>query len=60
VLNGIAIALAWPDTYCKKAGAWYDTPAEWLRISKNNYYKVGHAALVLIEKSSGNCNYFDL
>ena len=59
MLNGIAIALAWPDTYCKKAGAWYDTPAEWLKISNGNYYKVGHAALVLIEKTTGLCHYFD-
>lgn len=28
-------------------------------FSKNNYYKVGHAAIVLVEYSTGNCFYFD-
>jgi len=57
--NGIAIALAWPDTLCKQAGAWYDKPLSRLGINKNNYYKVGHAAIVLIENETGDCHYFD-
>lgn len=57
--SGIAIALAWPETLCKKAGAWYDVPLKWLRINKSNYYKVGHAAIVLINKETGDCHYFD-
>jgi hypothetical protein len=57
--TGIAIALAWPETICKQAGAWYDGLMELLGISKNNYYKVGHAALVLIDVKSGTCHYFD-
>lgn len=57
--NGIAIALSWPETLCKQAGSWYDRPLKWLGINKGNYYKVGHAAIVLIEKSSGICHYFD-
>lgn len=57
--NGIAIALAWPETLCKQAGAWYDVPLKWLGININRYYKVGHAAIVLIENKTGNCHYFD-
>ena len=57
--NGIAIALAWPETLCKQAGAWYDKPLKWLEINKSNYYKVGHAAIVLINKKTGVCHYFD-
>ncbi|MBA3286326.1 MAG: hypothetical protein H0U27_14880 [Nitrosopumilus sp.] len=57
--NGIAIALAWPETLCKQAGAWYDKPLKWLGINKSNYYKVGHAAIVLIDNTSGECHYFD-
>lgn len=57
--NGIAIALAWPQTLCKNAGAWYDTPMKWLGLNKSNYYKVGHAAIVLIKKETGECHYFD-
>jgi len=57
--NGIAITLAWPETLCKQAGAWYDKPLKWLGINKSNYYKVGHAAIVLINKENGDCHYFD-
>lgn len=57
--TGIIIALAWPETTCKQAGAWYDFPLKLLGINKNNSYKVGHAALVLINISSGKCHYFD-
>lgn len=57
--TGIALALAWPDTYCKQAGAWYDGLMNSLGIAKDNYYKVGHAALVLIDKSEGSCYYYD-
>lgn len=57
--NGIAIALAWPETLCKQAGAWYDIPLKWLGLNKNRYYKVGHAAIVLVENETGNCHYFD-
>jgi hypothetical protein len=57
--SGILVALAWPNTYCKGTGAWYDTLAEKLGISKNNYYRVGHAALVLINTANGAAEYFD-
>ena len=56
--NGFAIALAWPQTYCKQPGSWYDLPTHLLGISHNRYYKVGHAAVVLID-SMGNAHYFD-
>lgn len=56
---GIAIALAWPQTYCKQPGAWYDPITLLLGINKNNYYKVGHAALVLIDPENSNAYYFD-
>lgn len=57
--NSIAIALAWPETRCKQTGAWYDRPAEYLGISKDHYYKVGHSAIVLINPQNGHCHYFD-
>lgn len=57
--NGIAITLAWPETLCKQAGAWYDTPLKWLGLNRNSFYKVGHSAIVLIENKTGNCHYFD-
>lgn len=57
--TGIAIAIAWPQTYCKQPGAWYDPLTLLLGINRNNYYKVGHAALVLIEKKAKKAHYFD-
>ena len=57
--SGFIIALAWPETFCKKAGAWYDGLMHVAGISKQNYYQVGHAALVIIDASDGNCYYFD-
>lgn len=57
--NDFAILLAWPETKCKQAGAWYDSLMALLGINKNGYYKVGHAAYVLIKKETGECLYFD-
>lgn len=57
--TGFAIALAWPQTLCKQAGGWYDGFMNILGISKNHYYKVGHAAVVLIEAKTEKCYYFD-
>lgn len=57
--TGIALALAWPQTKCKQAGAWYDGVMNICGLSQKGYYKVGHAAVVLINKSDGQCHYFD-
>jgi hypothetical protein len=56
---GFAVALAWPQTYCKQPGSWYDAPMRWLGISNNHFYKVGHAALLLISQHQDKCYYFD-
>ena len=57
--NGFAIALAWPETFCKQAGAWYDFFMGKIGFSINNQYKVGHAAVVLVDGQNGKCHYFD-
>ncbi|PKP25963.1 MAG: hypothetical protein CVU03_05460 [Bacteroidetes bacterium HGW-Bacteroidetes-2] len=57
--KGYVIAIAWPETLCKKAGAWYDGMMQYIGVCKNHYYKVGHAALVLVNGENGNCHYFD-
>jgi hypothetical protein len=57
--DGIAIVIAWPETYCKQAGAWYDRPMRWLGFCVDYYYQAGHAAVVLVEKKTGYCRYFD-
>ncbi len=53
-----ALILAWPETKCKQAGAWYDGIMNIVGFSKKGYYKVGHAAIVLID-SKGKPFYFD-
>ena len=57
--NGYAIALAWPETYCKQAGAWYDKLMSKMGVSINYHYQVGHAAVILVDGNNGNCHYFD-
>lgn len=57
--TGFAIALAWPQTFCKQPGSWYDPLALTLGLNKNHYYRVGHAAVVLIDPNTNSCFYFD-
>lgn len=57
--TGFAIAIAWPETYCKQPGYWYDAITNFLGLSENHYYKVGHAALVLVDNEICKCHYFD-
>ena len=58
-VDGFAIALAWPETLCKQAGAWYDGLMYMLGINRNGYYRVGHAAIVLVNAKTGKCHYYD-
>jgi len=58
-MKDIAIILAWPETICKQTNAWYDGLMNKLKISKNGYYKVGHAAIVLVNSKKGEAHYFD-
>lgn len=57
--TGFSVAIAWPETWCKQSGAWYDGFINRIGISKHHYYKVGHAALVLVDDKTRKCNYFD-
>ncbi|MFP4568358.1 MAG: DUF6695 family protein [Candidatus Woesearchaeota archaeon] len=56
--DGYAIALSWPQTYCRHANTWYDPILSTLRISQNKHYRVGHAAIVLVNKK-GDSHYYD-
>ena len=57
--SGFAIAIAWPETFCKQPGSWYDPLTLWMGINLNHYYRVGHAAVVLIDTNNKKCHYFD-
>ncbi len=53
------IALAWPDTKVIHEGKWYDEPMRWVGAINNGYYKAGHAALLLINNTTGTVDYYD-
>lgn len=48
------ITLAWPEGMTTAAGAWYDAI-----LSKNGKYRVGHAALLLVNSATSKIHYFD-
>ncbi len=56
--QGFAVIIAWPDTLCKQAGAWYDFVIQPIGFGTNGYYKAGHAAIVMVN-SKGECSYYD-
>lgn len=54
----ICMAIGWPDTWSKGAEKFFG----WCHdkgIIKDRYFKVGHAALCLIHKETGEVLYFD-
>jgi hypothetical protein len=53
------VALAWPHTWCKQAGGWYDPLLRFLGINHSYYYKAGHAALIIVGIEQEKCFYFD-
>lgn len=57
--KGTIIAISWPETLVVKEGKWYDPLMSSLGFIKDNYYKVGHAAMLLIDNQTGKVNYFD-
>ena len=48
------IVLAWPEGMVEAAGAWYDRV-----LSNNGKYRVGHSALILVNSTTNELNYFD-
>jgi hypothetical protein len=57
--NGFAIALAWPSALAKQTNDWYDGMMRGLGVNDDGYYRVGHAALVLVNAQDSTCYYFD-
>jgi hypothetical protein len=53
-----AIILAWPDTTARGDHTWCNVLKR-IGILKNQNFKVGHAAIMLVEGTSGNVHYFD-
>ena len=48
------IVLAWPEGMVAAAGGWYDKV-----LSNNGQYRVGHSALILVNSTTNELNYFD-
>jgi hypothetical protein len=48
------IVLAWPEGLVAGTGSWYDR-----LFATNGKYRVGHSALVLVNSSSNQLEYFD-
>lgn len=57
--DGIILTLAYPETIVMVADEWYSKYLYRLGIGKQNYVRAGHAALVLINKSTGILEYHD-
>ncbi|GAA4108558.1 hypothetical protein GCM10022393_04780 [Aquimarina addita] len=58
--TGKIISLAFPDTFVRFSDEKYvNDLLQLVGLGKNGIIKAGHAALVLIENSTGNADYFD-
>src|SRR5690606_27229252 len=57
--NDIAIPISWPDKTALGDEKW-KVFLKQIGLVKNLHFKVGHAAILLIERNSGRILYFDL
>ena len=57
--TGIILTLAYPETIVMVADEWYSPYMCYLGVGKKNYVRAGHAALVLIDKTTGVLEYHD-
>jgi hypothetical protein len=57
--DGIILTLAYPETIVSHAEEWYSPFLRFFFIGSKNHVRAGHAALVLIEKSTGILEYHD-
>lgn len=57
--DGIILTLAYPETIVSHAEEWYSKFLRFLQIGSKKHVRAGHAALVLINKSTGVLEYHD-
>ena len=57
--TGFAVALAWPKVWAKEAGDGYDRLMRGLGFNDGGFYRVGHAAVVLVNSVDSTCHYYD-
>ncbi|MDX1462216.1 MAG: DUF6695 family protein [Marinirhabdus sp.] len=57
--TGKILVLAYPDTFVTMSTEWICKVLPWFGLGTKEYIKAGHAALILIENSTGKSRYFD-
>jgi len=57
--TGIILTLAYPDTVVRISDEKLVTYLRYINIGTKNYIRAGHAAIVLINKTTGSLEYFD-
>ena len=57
--DAFILTMAYPETVVMVADEWYSPYMRFVGIGKKNYVKAGHAALVLIDKTTGELEYHD-
>ena len=57
--TGLILTLAYPETIVSHAEEWYSKYLHWFGIGSKHHVRAGHAALVLIERSTGVLEYHD-
>lgn len=57
--TGIILTLAYPDTIVMVSEEWFSPYLRFIGVGKKNYLRAGHAALVLIDKTTGVLEYHD-
>ncbi|GAA3578121.1 DUF6695 family protein [Snuella lapsa] len=57
--TGIILTLAYPETIVMVSEEWFSPYLRFFGIGKKDYVRAGHAALVLIDKSTGVLEYHD-
>ncbi|WP_223154687.1 DUF6695 family protein [Aestuariibaculum sediminum] len=57
--TGIILTLAYPETIVMVSKEWFSPLLRFIGVGRKNYLRAGHAALVLINKSTGILEYHD-
>lgn len=57
--DGIILTLAYPETIVSHAEEWYSPFLRYVFVGSKQHVRAGHAALVLIDKSTGVLEYHD-
>ncbi|HMC00650.1 MAG TPA: DUF6695 family protein [Flavobacteriaceae bacterium] len=57
--SGIILTLAYPETIVRVSDEWFVNYLRFFGIGTKDYVRAGHAAIVLIDKTSGIIDYYD-